>query len=434
MRQTPNRQKEESAMSIKYHEIYLKQKDISWLRERVVTFAERNGIKSASKEFQCSKTTVKKWCKRKNDPESIRYKNYSRRPKNIPNQTRPEIEKEVIACWEREHMGGRNLKHQYNLPVTEITAYRILKRNNKVNTRKRKYKQTKDLRKYKAQKKCFEVAQVDAKALYDIHNYYPFYTQLNLPRWEFTFTCEKSGATFYAYAKSEDSLALCTFTTYCLEHLKRYGIKVKRIKTDNKSTAIASRSLDLTNFQKLLKNFYHIEHYPIYHKNQNADVERFHGLIEQYFYSIASFKDKPDFFKQARDKQIWFNFIRKNSGKNWQTPLDIFKKDFPKTDPQVLALYPIDLNKHSNIYFYKVDPTYIPLTKELFFQDVEPEHYAQLISDYFDDDYEYFCGDASKSRWLRPRSQLSSIPSSSIKGGQHVLKLDVINIYIYIYK
>ena len=387
MGQTPrSKYKEESALDITYHEIYKSEKNTNslkatsnlkvtrWLRAKLVKYALEHGIRPAQREFNCSINTVRLWVSRKDDPELIRFKDRSKRPKTINNQTAPHIEKLVLDCHEKERMGGRNLKHQYNLPVSEITAYRILKRNNKVNKRKKKHIKSQDLRKLKALQKMFAVVQVDAKILSDICNFYPYYSRYQLPLWQFTFTCEKSGATFYAYCRGETSIAACTFIVYVLEHLKKYGIKVKRIKTDKGSFAVARRSLNHTAFQKLVKDIYKIEHKQIVHKNQNADVERFHGLIEQYFYSICHIQSKLDFYTQARDKQIWFNYIRKNSGKNWQTPLEILKKDYPNIDPQVLALAPMDLDKHSDIYYYKLDPNYKPLTFESFFKDVPKEY------------------------------------------------------------
>lgn len=399
-----------SAVDVKYHEIYQREKDPAWLREKVVIFAQKEGIKKASREFGCSKNTVKLWLKRITEPSNIRFHNKSRIPKVIVQKTHPVLEKQVLEYWEKEHMGSCNLKHQYGLPVSESTVYRILKRNNKINTRKRKYKRSKDLHAIKAKYKCFEVVQVDAKVLNDIVELYPYYCKYSLPLWQFTFTCEKSGATFYSYCQSENALAACTFIVYVLEHLKRYGIKVRKVKTDQGSFAVGRKSLKHSQFQRLLLNIYNVKHQAAYHKNQMSDVERFHGLIEQYFYSIAHIQNKQDFYTQATKKQLWFNFIRKNSGKNWKTPLEIFKKDFPHKDPQVLALPPIDLDNHSDLYLYKLDPNYKPLTKTDFFQDVPDYLLDRLSNPHIKDDFEYFFGIASNSNLL--------------KGGQHVMKLD----------
>lgn len=377
---TQTQTRKELALDIKYHEIYKNQKNPAWLRKRVVKYAQRNGQRAAARHFECSINTVSKWLKRKDEPEEICFKNRSRRPKTIKTRISPEIEQYILSCWEKEHMGGRNLKHQYNVPVSEITTYRVLKRNGRVNQRKKKYRQTKDLRKIKAKQKCFETVQVDGKVLNDIPNFYPYYIKYQLPLWQFTFTCEKSGMTFFAYCKGETSIAACTFIVYVLEHLKRNGIKVKKIKTDKGSFAVARRSLNHTAFQNLLKNKYNIKHQAIVHKNQNADVERFHGLVEQYFYSVFQFDSKKDFYAKATERQVWFNLYRLNSGKEWKTPIEILKEDYPNIDPQIVGLTPINLDEHQQIYFYKLDPNYKPLTFDDFFCDVPEEELDNIRS------------------------------------------------------
>lgn len=372
------KRKEKLALDVSYHTIYKEQKNPVWLRERMVKYALKHGIRASAKHFECSRNTVRLWFRRINEDKETRFKNKSKRPSNILNKTNPEIEQYVLDCHENEKMGGRNLKHQYSIPKSESTVYRILKRNGKTNQHKRKHKESKDLRNIKAKQKCFETVQVDGKKLSDICNYYPYYTRYSLPLWQFTFTCEKSGATFYSYCIGETSIAACTFIVYILEHLKKHKIKVKRIKTDKGSFAVARRSLNHTAFQKLVKTIYNMEHKQIVHKNQNADVERFHGLVEQYFYEICHIKSKQDFYKQAVHKQVWFNFIRKNGNKNWKTPLEILKQDYPNVDPQVLALRPIDLDNHTDIYFYKIDPNHTPLTFDNFFKDVPEEDLASI--------------------------------------------------------
>jgi hypothetical protein len=377
-RQTLPVERKVLAVDITYHEVYAQEKDPAWLRERIVRFAKKKGIRASAREFGCSVNTVSLWYKRAQGADKPDFHNRSRAAKHVWNRSKPELEQQVVSAWEKEHMGGHNLKHQYNLPVAGITAHRILARYQKTNLRKRKYRLSKDLRKIKAKKKCFHTVQIDGKILTDIPHFYPYYTKYELPRWQFTFTCEKSGATFYSYCNSEDSISGCTFLIYTLEHLKRYGIKVKRVKTDRGSFAVGRKSLLNTKFQDLVKNAYKAQHIAVVHKNQNADVERFHGLVEQYFYSLCTVESKSDFYRQATEKQIWFNYFRKNSGKNWKTPLEILRKDYPKVDPQVLALRPIDLNRHSDIFYYKIDKDYKPLTLEDFFIDNTEEELAKI--------------------------------------------------------
>jgi len=196
----------------------------------------------------------------------------------------------------------------------------------------------------------------------------------------------------------------CTFIVYVFEHLKRFDIDVKKIKlkTDWGSYAIGSaRSFKKSGFTSLIQTTYEDKHRLIKHKNQNADVERFHGLIEEYFYKRTQPRSQADFFKKAFEYSIWHNTIRKNGGKNWQTPLQILRQDYPKIDPQVLTLMPIYLNKHTDLYLYKVDPDYEPLTKASFFSDSDPNIFAWMTSDHYHDNCQYYFGDAKKSSYLK---------------------------------
>jgi len=199
---------------------------------------------------------------------------------------------------------------------------------------------------------------------------------------------------------------------YVFEHLKKYGIDVKKIRLrhDGGSFAIGNaRTFQKSIFRILVRDIYKAMPRRIKHKNQNSEVERYHGMIEQYFYQIDDFSSRDDFFKKASETQIWFNYIRKNSYKGWKTPLDILKEDFPTIDPQILALPPIELDKHTDMYFYKKDPNHKPLTKELFFQDSEPWLKEILNMDNYEKEFDFWVG------WVPKKSPLPV---------HHVLKLD----------
>lgn len=50
-------------------------------------------------------------------------------------------------------------------------------------------------------------------------------------------------------------------------------------------------------FTTLIKETYDSKYYVIRDKNQNTDVERFHGIVEEYFYKQTKPESKSDFFK-----------------------------------------------------------------------------------------------------------------------------------------
>lgn len=392
-------EKPEDVIMITYKELYVRDKNPEWARKKIYQYTKTHTLSETAAKFGCHINTVKKIKKRGNENE---FSNRSRARKRQPHRISDKKESYILACREDRGMGPLNLKHQYGIDVSVSTIYRCLTRHKKIKHRRRKWKRSRDLRAYKQTKKMFEHIQVDGKLLTDIVEFYPYYSKFDLPKLQFTFTCQKSGAAFFAYSKSESMTAGMTFIIYVFEHLKQYGIDVKSItvKTDQGSYAIGSaRSFKKSSFTNLIQQTYKAKHRVNKHKNQNSDVERFHGLIEDYFYKQTIPNSKQDFFKKAMDTQIWFNYIRKNGSKNWKTPLDFLKEDYPDIDPQVLALAPVNLDAHLDLYLYKTDPSFMPTTKYDWFRDFNCfSAYSNL--DNLEDDLEYFFGDAKKSSFL----------------------------------
>ena len=369
-----------------YKDILKNDNNPAWAREKMVNYALKHTQQKAAKKFKCHIETVQKWYRRRHLPEEIRYQNQSRRPKTSPNKISDEIETQIIKCRKEMGMGANNLKYQYDIPASSSTIYAVLKRRehdlgkDKVKPLRKKRETKKDLREVKAKYKAFECLQIDGKVLYDIPEFYLQYKLYDIPRVQWTIRCQKTGATFISYSKGETMIAGLTFVTYFFEHLKRHvGAKAFkkmniRLNTDWGSYAIGTKhSYKKSEFTQFLKEYYGVKHKLIKHKNSNSEVERFHGLVEDYFYKRVNLNSRDDLFSKASEHIIWFNYIRKNLYRGKKTPLEFLnecsKESKRNIDPQVLALPAIDLDKHQDIYFYKKDPNHKPLAKEDLFQD-----------------------------------------------------------------
>ena len=103
-----------------------------------------------------------------------------------------------------------------------------------------------------------------------------------------------------------------------------------------------------------------------------SDVETLHSLIETEFYKRRSFTSISDFFLQAYQYDYHFNYIRKNSHKDWQPPVYFLNQDRPDTAVEVLDLPPIYLDHHAEIYWCKMNPEHITLEESVIL-DLHPD-------------------------------------------------------------
>ena len=130
--------------------------------------------------------------------------------------------------------GVRRLIEEFELPLGHNAAQRIIRERGLTKRRKHKKETQRDLRAVKAAYRPFTRVEMDVKYLNDIPFYWPQMIGLKLPRFEYTFRDESTGATFFVFAdelsKTFATLAVRRF----LEHLQRFGVDPKEtvIKTD----------------------------------------------------------------------------------------------------------------------------------------------------------------------------------------------------------
>lgn len=347
------------------------------IREKVVQYAMEHGNEEAADRFECHRNTVSKWKSRYKEQGIEGLKDQSRAPNHIPHKIiDPVIVKEI--CDKRDDSGysANRLKIQYDLWPSNMAINRILNENGKIDDPTNKGQQKQDLWHIKQHFKALETKlQLDGKYLLDIPNYYVYHKLLGLPKWEYTLRDVKSGATFLSYATTEDGLNACTFITYVFEHFKQHGIDVSKltIQTDGATYAMNLKSQKKTDLQVLIEDVYGAKLVPIPQGGTSqSDVETFHSLVEREFYKRCSFSSQQDFFLQAYQYDYNFNYIRKNSHKDWQPPVYFLNQDRPDTPVEVLDLPPIYLDHHPDIYWCKLDPKHIT-TQELQILDLTPD-------------------------------------------------------------
>lgn len=358
------------------------------IREKIVQYALLHGNEAAVIKFECHRNTVSKWKGRYEEFGLEGLKDQSRAPHHIPHKiVDAAIIQEICDKRDDSGYGANRLKMQYDLWPSNMAINRILHENEKINDPTNKEQQKQDLWHIKQHFKALETKlQLDGKYLFDIPNYLIYAKLLGLPKWEYTLRDVKSGATFLSYATTEDGLNACTFITYVFEHFKRHGIDVSRltIQTDGVSYAMNLKSQRKTDLQVLIEDVYGAKLVPMPQGGTaQSDVETFHSLVETEFYKRMSFTSLADFFLQVYQYNYNFNYIRKNSHKDWQPPVYFLNQDRPNTSVEVLDLPPLYLDHHLDIYWSKLNPKHITMD-EINILDLTPDELP--CSDYKPDE------------------------------------------------
>ena len=319
-------------------------------RLRMIEHALQDGISGAAREYKTTRKTVSKWVERYQEEGLEGLKDKKKTPKHIPHKLKPEDEARIVEL-RRDHpsWGSRRLIDRYHVKGSHGAVHRVIKQNNLIKPKRKRWRKRKDLSELKKKMKFFENSQVDTKDLSDIYKYWPFMRRLRLPQFEYTLRELSTGASFFAYADCNNSTYASYFAQYVIEHLKSYGIKTAKIiwQTDNGSEFIGSVRKKINRpsaFQKELKENL-IEHgrIPPRSPHLQGDVETFHRLVEEELYEIESYDNRIEFLGKTYAYQLYFNYIRKNRYRDNKSPAEILRERFPEVDEGVLNLPPIRL-------------------------------------------------------------------------------------------
>jgi transposase len=344
-------------MSLTYYEIYRMKGQRFILRQRLVAFARRQGIKAAMREFQCSRATVRKWLRRVQPGKPSTLQELSRRPHGCPHQTPAALERKVIQLKQTTGFGAERLKEEFDLPCSVGAIKRIAKQQGLVAPRKRKHKTKKDLRAVKKEWRLFQQLSIDSKHLYDIPQYWPQMTTLRLPKYQYTAREVVSGFTFTGYADDLSKTYACLLAERISAHLAWHGIRLDEIEwqSDNGSEFLEHQQNQ--GFPSLVKALGSGHHYiPVKAHTWQSDVETVHRLVEDEFFDRESFSSKADFWKKITTYWWYFNIARPNRHKEKKTPFQIILEKCPSVVKSIAAWEPLDLGRILRLYV----PTYHP--------------------------------------------------------------------------
>jgi transposase len=325
--------------------------DRHWLHQKLVAFAKANGLKAAARQFGCSRNTVRKWLRRHVPGKPSALAERSRRPKHCPHQTAAALEGVIVRLRKQTAFGAERLQHEFQLPVSHNAIARILRQHKLTRPRKKKPATKKQLRHVKRLWPLFGQLSTDTKYLQDIPHYWPQMTHLKLPRFQYTAREPVSGACFTGYA-DELSKSYATFLAEQLSvHLAGHGVDLSRLtwQTDNGSEFLENQDEQgLPAAVRALGS--HHRYIPPKRYTWQSDVETVHRLVEDEFFDRESFTGPADFWRKATTYWHYFNLVRPNRGKEWQSPLQILNAKAPALAGAVLNWRPLNLSKRHHLY------------------------------------------------------------------------------------
>lgn len=374
---------------MKYLDAYQGKCQLAAVRKKMALYAIKHGNLAASALFECHTNTVSKWKGRYLRGKPLM--DLPRIPKSIPHKVMaPHLIKRILDLRDEEGYGSLMLWKQFQLPVSNMTIHRVLKEHDRVQPRIKKWRDRNELWHIKQHYKTLETKlQMDGKYLLDIPRYYDNYKQLNLPKWQFNIRCVKSGMTFTSFMNSENGPAAQTFVVYVFEHLKKHGIDVSKItlQVDAASYVINMKSPHISAFRHLVETVYGAKLKIVPGgKTKQSDVERFNGLVEKEFFRRFDFSSVQDFYRKVYRYMFKFNFVRLNRNKDWKPPIFYLNQDQPLISSDIMLLPPIDLDRHTSLVDYKLNPKHITLKDILALEHfmekteyIDESQYDQLI-------------------------------------------------------
>ena len=346
-----------------YQEMYLNTKNEKLIidkRLEIVRNAHEIGIKPTARLYNCSKTVVKKWCKRYALNGIKGLKDLSRRPHNCPKRIKDEDIIKIKGCVDmakekKKYITVNNVRRTTKIDEysdTTINRYINASCNGKKN--KKHIQETSDVS-WKDKIKPFMYWQVDIKYLTDIDNLKPYFNKNNdrsLAKYQITARDISTGLAIVSYCYEKSVTYTKMFLEKILyEFLKQFkylnlkGIKIqtdngeeftnKYIKTKGKEPEISKFTLFVEEkFRKHKTN-------PPACPTWDSDVETFHWSIERDCLAWDDIVDNETLIKYTtEDMERYINTEIKTRGYSpidkIKTALEIERIVFPK--PQLLTV------------------------------------------------------------------------------------------------
>jgi len=318
-------------------------------RKALVGSALQIGVKPAARAFVTTPKTVRKWRDRYQAEGSPGLHDRSRKPHTCPHQTSAADEAAVIAQRRRTPgFSAERLKYEFELKPSVGAISRILRQRDLTRKPKKKHHKKNDLREVKKKYAAFTRFKMDVKYLTDLPHYWPYLTAMRLPKYQYTISEVRVGATFLAYADTFGVAESEVVVRRFLCHLAEQGIPLDQvlIQTDG------GGEFDGTVVRCKPEGFTHTieQGFGATHRvvpgcpNAQAEVESLHSRIEPEFFDIEDFAGPHDFWHKIATWQNWYNLRRKNRSRGWKCPAENLREIEPQRDLAIFLLPPLHVD------------------------------------------------------------------------------------------
>ncbi|WCJ60369.1 hypothetical protein NXS98_04355 [Fontisphaera persica] len=166
------------------------------------------------------------------------------------------------------------------------------------------------------------------------------------PRFQYTVREPVSGACFTGYADELSKSYATLLATQLSAHLAAHGVNLTTLvwQTDNGSEfQVNQHHQGLPATVRALGSDHRF--IPPKRYTWQSDVETVHRLVEDEFFDRETFSSPQDFWAKITTYWLYFNLVRPNRGKEWQSPLQILNAKAPALAGALIHWLPLNLSQ-----------------------------------------------------------------------------------------
>lgn len=301
-------------------------------RLNMVRHALKCSVSDASRVYERTRKTVRKWRDRFLKEGLKGLEDRSRRPQHSPNQTSQSDKDKIIRKKKQTKAGAMRLHNEFGIKQSERTIQKICREAGLSRKRKSKRQKQRDLRAWKeANFDPLRYWVVDTKDCSDVPYYVERIYNGGFPRYLYQARDVRTNTLFSSYAHEQSNLNSAKFINRLFDHLSSLGIPLNEVSVQSDNGSEFPRNgLDLSIPSAFEKAIMDVDasyvRIPPGAKNHQSDVERANGLIEYELLDIERWKTKGELVGLTTAWEYYFNRLRPNSYQQNRSPYQRMKQ------------------------------------------------------------------------------------------------------------